>query len=253
MANFLYSASLFSFTVTASPAVHVNFPASRLANPEFPLRESRSTSLTEQNWTLNFGSSLVSGLYGVAFLHTNFLTVTLATGDAADPAHASYTDDTGHTLARDLFTGRRKGLFFKTLAKQYLRVKAIVQTPTDDASYYACGAIVVATPFVTLTRNPRAGLPVKPQQHRFGGRVPRTALWTEMQWEWEFLSPSELDEIRTLALLGAETPFLAFLNRGHVGEVYWLVQPDTPEYSVQEASQTSATVHLREHIGPVDF
>lgn len=255
MANFMYSGTHNNFAVvTANPAENSSFPKTRMSDREYPLRQSRSTAVAQQDYVLDFTSALASATYYIGFHHTNFTAVELAHGDVASPTtDASFVSNTAHTLAHEKFTGRYKGFFAKTISKRYLRVRIPNQSPTDNASYLACGLITVSSSPVTLARNPKEPVPITIGQQRIGQRIARSPRYIErMTWGWDYLSESDLDEVRTLGLLGSSTLFVTFFNRGHDQEVFLLYRPAEPEYALRLGLQTDAHIDFREWAGPIN-
>ncbi len=233
MAKFQICTSFHSFTVTASPAVNTEAPASRLAQRERPLREALTTSTAEQTYTCDLGSSKL--VKAVHWLHGNF--ASLAPTYSADNVVYDPIPGAPAALTLDREDGYRKASVVGDFTKRYVRTVIPTQTPTDGFSTFSLATIFLCANLITLGRSARmgtAGSRIEPAEivdeesfffRRKQGNQART-------WDFGFiLTLAQLPLYLDLIAATEDAPFLLFwnLNAGAHQEVYYLWRTAAPQ------------------------
>lgn len=228
-------AQMLTGTLTATPAVQTDYPASWLQDRWHPLRATRSVNLSQQQFDLDLGASKT--VYAVGHEHFNGDQLQVLYGTASPPAtHFTGSPFSTPTALKKDRDGIRKHLIVQTVTARYLRWIIPAHSPASGEAYFFLGTLFVAGAWNTLSNNPndpiryqRVGAYEKNEKNNRKEVVKTGYPVLHITWAGTLDAVGEA-EWRALEDQGQDAPLLYYQNEDRAEEMYWVRLDDDSQY-----------------------
>lgn len=213
-----------SYTIASQTSQLTGYEAGKLPIiDEHPyLRSWRSNNqLTTQTIRCTFASAVSLAGIGVFNLNGPFFQLSKSTNNGS-----TFTDVLTGSSTLTNFTAQKHWAYYRKFLPVSLagvtdvRLIVLAQTPVDGAAYLEVGSLVFASALTTI-KPPRLGMRETPvREYDQSGRAKRAAGPWRLEQDWNFVWREDLvPTLRTLAMIGEDTPFLVAESTGQTEKV----------------------------------